>query len=61
MLYSHEIQNIILKNSYIIPSELYLKICDTSSQISSIKFDPFDDSHQISTNDGYGWKLKIVK
>ncbi|HAU85549.1 MAG TPA: hypothetical protein DCW90_08620 [Lachnospiraceae bacterium] len=59
-MYDYEIQNVMRKYNYNIPKEEYFKICDTSSQISVVKYDPYCDMIEIGTKDGGYWKFKVV-
>ena len=59
-MYDYEINNIMRKYKYNIPKEEYFKICDTSTQISVVKYDPYSDCIEISTKDGGYWKFKVV-
>lgn len=59
-MYSWEIHTELEKNNYIIPVEIYNKICE-SPQVLKIKYEPFCDSYELYTTDGYCWRFKIVK
>ena len=59
-MYDFEIDAIIRRYNYNIPKDEYFKICDTSSQINVVKYDPWSDSIEINTKDGGYWKFKVV-
>lgn len=59
-MYSHEIKKLLELRNYVISVEEYLKIA-SSSQIKWIKYDPFNDTFYISTEDNYNFNLKIKK
>mgnify|MGYP001132449493 CR=1 FL=1 len=59
-MYSYEIENILENNSYVISSNIYKNILDTSNQIQYVKYNPYDNSIYIETSDGYSWILKTV-
>lgn len=40
-MYSHEISDILSKNSYIISPDMYMKLVTTSPQIKHIKYNPY--------------------
>lgn len=52
-MYSYEIQKLLEIKNYLIEAEEYLKICKESPQINFIKYEPFSDSFEMSTNDNY--------
>lgn len=60
-MYSHEIQQVLETYNYNILSETYLKICATSPQINQIKFEPYEQSYELWTNDDFYWKFKVYK
>lgn len=59
-MYSYEIKDILKKQNYIINSNTYKKILDTSKQINYIKYNPYDGSTYLSTSDGCSWSFKII-
>lgn len=60
-MYSYEIDQILKSQNYIINSVLYLQICNTSPQITRIKYEAFQDSFTIWTDDGWCWNFKVIK
>lgn len=58
-MYSHEIENLLHKKEFIISIEDYKRIIN-SSQICFIKYDPYDDSFVISTDDRYSWRFRVI-
>nr|DAE65097.1 MAG TPA: hypothetical protein [Bacteriophage sp.]DAJ69686.1 MAG TPA: hypothetical protein [Caudoviricetes sp.]DAW00123.1 MAG TPA: hypothetical protein [Caudoviricetes sp.]DAZ74728.1 MAG TPA: hypothetical protein [Caudoviricetes sp.] len=44
-----------------IDSHMYNHICDTSPQISYIKYDAFSQKTTIVTNDGYSWIFIVIR
>ena len=60
-MYSWEINQFLEQRNYNIDSEDYIKICNSSSQISKIKYEPFGNYFEMWTSDGYYWKFKVKK
>lgn len=60
-MYSYEIQMILEENNYIIDSNTYIKICNKSPQISSIKYNPYTNHFKICTNDNFQWEFSVNK
>ena len=60
-MYSWEITQFFEQRNYKIDSEDYLKICNSSNQISKIKYEPFGDYFEIWTGDGYYWQIKVFR
>lgn len=58
-MYSYEIDTVIKKNNYNLESQTYLHICKTSPQIKEVKYNGFDDSYEMCTDDDYYWKFKV--
>lgn len=59
-MYSYEIDQTIKSHNYNIDSELYINICNTSPQISRVKYDPNDNKYEILTKDNY-WQIKVER
>lgn len=59
-MYSYEIKNILEEQRYIINSNTYKEILDTSKQINYIKYNPYNGSTYLSTTDGYSWSFRII-
>lgn len=60
-MYSSEIDDIVKKRNYCLPSKLYFKIVENSSQISQVKYDAYSDKYSIHTTDGYHWEVKVYQ
>lgn len=60
-MYSYEIDQTIKFQDYNIDPETYINICNTSPQISQVKYDPYDDKYEIWTNDNYYWKFNVAE
>ena len=60
-MYSWEITQFFEQRNYKIDSEDYLKICNSSNQISKIKYEPFGNNLGIWTNDKYYWKITVYR
>ena len=60
-MYSWEIDQLMKMKNYLLEVEEYFKICDESSQISRIKYDPFNDTFYIKTTDEYEWTFKVKR
>ncbi len=58
-MYSYEINETLESQNYNIDSEAYMNICNTSPQISRVKYEPFEDNFNIWTNDNYHWTFKV--
>ena len=58
-MYSYEINQTIVSQNYNIDSETYMDICNTSPQISRVKYEPFEDNFNIWTNDNYHCNFKV--
>lgn len=60
-MYSYEINQTLESQNYNIDSETYIDICDTSPQISRIKYNPYDNKYDIWTNDNFYWKINVYR
>lgn len=60
-MYSCEINQTLESQNYNIDSETYLDICNTSPQISQVKYDTYDNKYEIWTNDNYYWKINVYR
>lgn len=58
-MYSHEIDQTLKSHNYTIDSDTYLHICNSSSQITHVKYDSYNENFQIWTNDNWYWILKV--
>lgn len=59
-MYSWEIDNILKNSNYTIDADTYFHICNTSPQISWIKFNPYSNEYETRTDDGYYWNYKVI-
>lgn len=57
-MYSYEIQQLMELKNYLLDVQEYFRVCN-SSQIIRIKYNPFDDTFYIETNDNYKWTFKV--
>lgn len=60
-MYSHEIENLLKIRNYLLSSKEYINMCNTSNQIKSITYKPFEDTFYVATNDNYNFKFKVKK
>lgn len=64
-MYSNKIDELIKLRNYILSNYEYLKITDveTSTQITNVSYKHENSGYdfQIKTNDGYFWKIKVIK
>lgn len=60
-MYSHEIENLLKIRNYLLSSEEYIKMCNSSNQIKSITYKPFEDTFYVATKDNYNFKFKVKK
>lgn len=60
-MYSCEINQALESQNYNIDSETYIDICNTSPQISRVKYDPYDNKYEIWTNDNFYWKINVYR
>lgn len=58
-MYSYEIDQELKCKKYDIDSETYLHICNSSLQITHVKYNPYDASFELWTNDDYYWKINV--
>lgn len=58
-MYSWEIDRVMKENNFVLESKTYLQICNTSSQLSHIKFTSYYNFFEIWTNDNYYWKFSV--
>ena len=59
-MYSYQIDELLRNKEYIVSVNDYKQIL-ASSQICHIKYDPWDDSFVINTDDRYSWRFRVVK
>lgn len=60
-MYSHEIENLLKIRNYLLSSKEYINMCNSSNQIKSITYKPFEDTFYVATNDNYNFKFKVKK
>lgn len=58
-MYSHEIDQTLKAENYDIDSRTYIHICQSSPQITHVKYEPFDNDFNIWTNDNYHWTFRV--
>lgn len=58
-MYSNEIETILNHFSNNIDSDTYSHICNTSPQISRIKYDAFRNEFYIETRDNYQFNFRV--
>lgn len=61
IMYSHEIDQTLKSQNYNIDTDTYLHICNSSPQVTHVKYDPYSDSFELWTKDDYYWKIKIYR
>ena len=59
-MFSYEIDELLRNKDYVVNMDDYKRIIE-SSQICHIKYDHWDDSFVINTNDGCSWRFKVYK
>lgn len=57
-MYSYQIDELLRNKNYSIYIDDYKEIIN-SPQICHIKYDPWDDSFVINTDDRYSWRFKV--
>lgn len=57
-MYSYEIDELLTKSNFRIPSDVYLRLCE-SPQICRIKYNPYGDFIEMWTFDGNYWKFIV--
>lgn len=60
-MYSYEIEQVLKLRNYNIYSDIYLDICNSSPQITHIKYDSYNEDFHIWTNDNYYWNIKVYR
>lgn len=60
-MYSHDIKQLLEMKNYLITVKEYVKIYETSPQITEISYNGYDDAFNIKTKDNYDLKFKIKK
>ena len=59
-MFSWELDKIMRDSNYTLSRKDYLNINpNTCNQICRIKYDPFKDSFEIWTDDGYYWQFRV--
>ena len=62
-MYSYEIKAFIEKRNHVLNHEEFLEITDIerNPQIQSMKYNTFDDTYELVTNDGYFFKFMVLR
>lgn len=62
-MYSQEIQQLLELRNYLIESKEYLEAFNPSisTQISRLRYNPFNNDYECWTNDNYYWKFKVYR
>lgn len=60
-MYSHEIQQLLELRNYLLSVKEYFNICETSTQITRVSYDSYNNEFMIQTNDNYKFKFKVKK
>lgn len=58
-MYSHEIDRLLKIRQNIISCAEYLEILSTSPQINYVKYDNYNETIEMKTEDNYNFKVKI--
>ena len=61
-MFSWEIDKLLRKSNFCISRDEYREITNVriNTQIVRIKYNPYSDNFLMETNDGYGWKFRIM-
>lgn len=60
-MYSTELDDLMKRKNYRLTKKEYALISpETCSQISRLKYSPFEDCFEMWTYDNYYWKFKVV-
>ena len=57
-MYSWQIDELLRNKNYVVNKDDCKNIID-SMQICYSKYDPYDDSFVVNTDDGYSWRFKV--
>ena len=60
-MYSWEIQKLLELRNYLLNSEEYLNVCNTSPQINRISYNGYEDNFNMTTKDNYHFKFKVKR
>lgn len=60
-MYSYEIDSMIKGRNGVLTPEEYLIVTDIrkNPQLSRVKYEPYNDTFFIATNDGFSWTVKV--
>lgn len=58
-MYSCEIDTLMKASGYDLPSKSYLEVCNSSPQISRVRYTPYDNFFEIWTHDNCYWKFVV--
>lgn len=59
MMYSYEITKILQEQNYNIDSKTYLHICNTSPQLTHIKYHPYENFFEMWDDKNNYWKFTV--
>ena len=57
-MYSYEIDDLLKRNNFQIPAEVYWQICE-SPQVYRIKYNQYGDFIELWTSEGNYWKFTV--
>ena len=62
-MYSHEIDALMKKYNYDLPSFIYLELCNLlkNPQIDHIQYNAYSNSFVAWTTDGWSWNFQVHK
>ena len=62
-MYSYEIKAYIEERKHVLNREEFLEITDINRnpQIQSMKYNTYDDTYEMVTNDGYFFKFMVIR
>ena len=58
---SYEIDQTLKSQKYNINFDIYLNICQSSPQLSKIKYNPYENFFEIWTKDNYYWQFFVYR
>lgn len=59
-MYSCEIDGLMKQYKFVLPSNKYIQMCQTSPQLNHIIYDCFSDTYKMWDIDGNNWNFKVV-
>lgn len=60
-MYSYEIEQLLKLRNYLISNYEYLKMIETSPQISRTRYNPYSNDFETWTKDDYYFRYKVYK